>query len=80
MRAGVRQKVAAALQQAEALEAKMDSKQAEYNKALAVLNEDKSALRQKLAEAQFANHSVNMQLQAAEQQAARQGYHPAQCI
>ena len=50
VRAGVRQKVAAALEQAEALEAKIDVKQAEHRKAMAAINEDKSVLQQKLAD------------------------------
>ena len=72
VRAGVRQKVAAALEQAEALEAKMDVKQAEHNKAVAAMAEDKSVLQQKLADTQIASHSISMQLQAAAEKAARQ--------
>jgi len=72
VRAGVRQKVAAALEQAEALEAKIDSKQIEHNRALAAMNGDKSALQQKLAEAQIASHNLGLDLQAAQQMAARQ--------
>ena len=71
VRAGVRQKVAAALEQTEALEAKIDVKQAEYNKAIAAINEDKSVLQQKLADTQIASHSISMQLQAAAEKAAR---------
>ncbi len=72
VRAGVRQKVAAALEQAEALEAKIDVKQAEHSKAMAAINEDKSVLQQKLADTQIASHSLSMQLQAAAEKAARQ--------
>jgi hypothetical protein len=72
VRAGVRQKVAAALEQVEALEAKIDAKQAEYNRAVAAASEDKAAQQQKLAEAQIAQHSLGMDLQAAQQKAARQ--------
>ena len=72
VRAGVRQKVAAALEQVEALEVKMDAKQAEYNRAVAAANEDKAALQQRLAEAQIAQHGLGMDLQAAQQKAARQ--------
>lgn len=72
VRAGVRQKVAAALEQVEALEAKIDAKQAEYNRAVAAANEDKAALQQRLAEAQIAQHGLSMDLQAAQQKAARQ--------
>ena len=72
MRAGVQQKVAAALEQAEALEAKIDSKQTEHDRALAAMNEDKSALQRKLAEAQIAAHNLGLDLQAAQQKAARQ--------
>ena len=72
VRAGVRQKVAAALEQAEALEAKIDSKQAEHDRTLAAINEDKCALQRKLAEAQIASHNLGLDLQAAQQKAARQ--------
>lgn len=75
VRAGVRQKVAAALEQAEALEAKIDSKQAEHDRVLAAMQEDKSALQRKLAEAQIATHSLGLDLQAVQQKAARQEYH-----
>ena len=78
VRAGVRQKVAAALEQAEALEAKIDSQQAEHGRALAAMQEDKSALQRQLAEAQTASHSLGLDLQAVQQKAARQEHHP--CI
>ena len=71
----MRQKVAAALEQAEALEAKIDSKQAEHDRALTAMNEDKSALQRKLAEAQIASHNLGLDLQAAQQKAARQDFH-----
>ena len=72
VRAGVRQKVAAALEQAEALETKIAVKQAEHSKAMAAINEDKSVLQQKLADTQIASHSLSMQLQAAAEKAVRQ--------
>ena len=68
----MRQKVAAALEQAEALEAKIDAKQAEHTKAIAAMNAEKSSLQQKLADTQIASHSISMQLQAAAEKAARQ--------
>ncbi|CAL5222611.1 g5005 [Coccomyxa viridis] len=72
VRAGVRQKVAAALEQAEALEARIDSKQAEHDRALTAINEEKCGLQRKLAEAQIASHNLGLDLQAAQQKAARQ--------
>ena len=80
VRQGVRQKVAAALEQVEALEAKIDAKQAEYNRAVAAASEDKAALQQKLAEAQIAQHSLGMDLQAAQQKAARQALPVLICL
>ena len=76
----MRQKVAAALEQAESLEAKIDSKQADHDRALAALNEDKCSLQRKLAEAQIVAHNLGLDLQAAQEKAARQESYPVPAL